>query len=75
MELKEQGNLMINRFEYFYFGHLLPEDSEELISVMRTSDIISYEYWNGLFFQWRELKPASFKERQIHIHDTMLKES
>jgi hypothetical protein len=66
---------MTNKFDYFYFGHFLPEDSEELMSIVRTSDRISYEYWNELFAQWCELKPDSFGERQIHIHDTMLKES
>jgi hypothetical protein len=45
------------------------------MSIVRTSDRISYEYWNELFAQWRALKPDSFGERQIHIHDTMLKES
>jgi hypothetical protein len=66
---------MTSKFDYFYFGHFLPEDSEELMSIVRTSDRVSYEYWNELFAQWRELKPDSFGERQIHIHDTMLKES
>ena len=75
MQLKERRNLMINRLDYFYFGHFLTEDSEELISIVRTSDKISYEYWNELFGQWRELRPDSFGERLIHIHDTMLNES
>jgi hypothetical protein len=66
---------MTEAFEYFYFGHFSPEDSEELISVVRTSDRTTYEYWNELFGQWRFLKSDSFGERQIHIHDTMLKES
>ena len=66
---------MTEEFEYFYFGHFLPEDSEELMSIVRTSDRTTYEYWNELFAQWRVLKPDSFGERQIHIHDTMLKES
>lgn len=66
---------MTEAFEYFYFGNFLPEDSEELISVVRTSDRTTYEYWNELFGQWRVLKSDSFGERQIHIHDTMLKES
>ena len=73
--MKEPRSLMTSEFEYFYFGHFLPEDSEELMSIVRTSDRISYEYWNELFAQWCALKPDSFGERQIHIHDTMLKES
>ena len=66
---------MTNNLEYFYLGHFLPEDSEELISIVRSSDRIKYEYWNELFNQWQELKPNSFGKRQIHIHDTMLKEN
>ncbi len=66
---------MTKEFEYFYFGHFHPEDSEELMSIVRTTDRTFYEYWNELFTQWRELKSDSFGERQIHIHDTMLKES
>jgi hypothetical protein len=73
--MKELRSLMTSEFEYFYFGHFLPEDSEELMSIVRTSDRTSYEYWNELFAQWRELKPDSFGERLIHIHDTLLKES
>jgi hypothetical protein len=73
--MKELNNLMTNNLEYFYLGHFLPEDSEELISIVRSSDRIKYEYWNELFNQWQELKPNSFGKRQIHIHDTMLKEN
>jgi len=66
---------MTSEFEYFYFGHFLPQDSEELMSIVRTNDRISYEYWNELFGIWRELKSDSFGERQINIHDTLLNES
>ena len=63
---------MKNEFDYFYFGHFLPEDTEELMSIVRTKDRISYEYWNELFLEWRQLKSDSFGERQLHIHDTLL---
>jgi len=63
---------MTSEFEYFYFGHFRPEDSEELMSIVRTKDRFSYEYWNELFLEWRELKSDSFGERQLHIHDTLL---
>jgi hypothetical protein len=62
-------------YQYSYIGHFLPEDSEELISIVRTFDFTDYEFWNETLGVWRELKPDSFGERQIHIHDTMLKES
>jgi hypothetical protein len=62
-------------YTYTYMGSFMPEDSDELISIVRTRDRIFYEYWNELFAEWRELKPDSFGERQLHIHDTMLKES
>jgi hypothetical protein len=62
-------------YQYSYIGHFIPEDSEELISIVRTFDFTDYEFWNETLGVWRELKPDSFGERQIHIHDTMLKES
>jgi hypothetical protein len=65
----------MENFTYTYMGSFMPEDSDELLSIVRTSDRIVYEYWNELFTEWRQLKPDSFGERQIHIHDTMLKES
>ena len=60
---------------YRYMGTFLPEDSEELISIVRTTDHKNYEFWNENLGVWRELKPDSFGERQIHIHDTNLEES
>jgi hypothetical protein len=65
----------MSNYTYTYLGSFMPEDSDELISVVRTRDRIFYEYWNELFAEWQELKPDSFGERQLHIHDTMLKES
>jgi hypothetical protein len=62
-------------YQYSYIGHFLPEDSEELISIVRTFDFTNYEFWNETLGVWRELKSDSFGERQIRIHDTMLKES
>ena len=53
----------------------MPEDSEELVSIVRTTDFSDYEYWNETLRQWRQLQDDSFGERLIHIHDTMLKES
>ena len=66
---------MSTEYQYSYIGHFIPEDSEELISIVRTFDFTDYEFWNETLGVWRELKPDSFGERQIHIHDTMLKES
>jgi hypothetical protein len=53
----------------------MPEDSEELVSIVRTINFKQYEYWNETLGVWRTLEHNSFGERQIHIHDTMLKES
>ena len=50
----------MNNYSYTYLGSFMPEDSEELISIVRTRDRIFYEYWNELFGEWRELKPDSF---------------
>ncbi len=66
---------MSTEYQYSYIGHFLPEDSEELISIVRTFDFTDYEFWNETLGVWRELNSDSFGERQIHIHDTMLKES
>jgi hypothetical protein len=66
---------MTSEFEHFHFEHSLPEDSEELMSIVRTSDRISYEYWSELFARWRALRADSVGERQIHIHNTMPKEN
>ena len=63
---------MGNEVEYFYLGHFMPEDSEELISIVRSHDRHRYEYWNELFSQWQELKEDSFGERLFRIHDTRL---
>lgn len=65
----------MNSYRYTYMGSFMPEDADELISIVRTKDRIFYEYWNELFAEWRILKPDSFGERQLHIHDTMLKEN
>jgi hypothetical protein len=65
---------MNSELQYFYLGHFLPEDSEELISIVRTKDRVLYEYWNELFEEWRELKHDSFGERLLHLHDTRLEE-
>jgi hypothetical protein len=53
----------------------MPEDSEELVSIVRTINFKQYEYWNETLGVWRTLEHNSFGERQIHIHDTMLKEN
>ena len=66
---------MRSEYQYSYIGHFLPEDSEELISIVRTFNFTNYEFWNETLGVWRELKPDSFGERQIHIHDTNLEES
>lgn len=66
---------MRSEFEYFHFGDSLPEDSEEPMSIVRTSDRISYEYWGELFDKWCALRAESFGEKQFHILDTMLKEN
>lgn len=60
---------------YRYMGTFLPEDSEELISIVRTHDFEQYEFWNETLGVWRVLKADSFGERQIHIHDTRIEES
>jgi hypothetical protein len=62
-------------FQYRYLGHFLPEDSEELISIVRTFNFSDYEYWNQTLGQWRRLKDDSFGERQMRIHDTRLEAS
>ena len=62
-------------FQYRYLGHFLPEDSEELISIVRTFNFSDYEYWNETLGQWRQLKADSFGERQMRIHDTRLEAS
>jgi hypothetical protein len=66
---------MTSEFEYYHFGDSLPEDSEEPISMVRTSDRISYVCWDELFTKWCALRAESFREKQLHIHDTMLKEN
>jgi hypothetical protein len=65
----------MNNYTYTYMGSFMPEDADELISIVRTRDRIFYEYWNELFAEWRELRPDSFGERQLHIHDTILEEN
>ena len=60
---------MTNEIEYFYLGHFMPEDSEELISIVRSSDRTKYEYWNELFSEWKELKNDSFGERLFTTQD------
>ena len=62
-------------FQYRYLGHFLPEDSEELISIVRTFNFSDYEYWNETLGQWRQLKDDSFGERQMRIHDPRLEAS
>ena len=62
-------------FQYRYLGHFLPEDSEELISIVRTFNFSDYEYWNETLGQWCQLKDDSFGERQMRIHDTRLEAS
>jgi hypothetical protein len=62
-------------YQYSYIGHFLPEDSEELISIVRTFNFTNYEFWNETLGVWRELKSDSFGEHQINIHDTRLEES
>jgi hypothetical protein len=69
------GGIVRSEYQYSYIGHFLPEDSEELISIVRTFNFTNYEFWNETLGVWRELKPDSFSERQIHIHDTNLEES
>ncbi|MDA2963293.1 MAG: hypothetical protein O3A27_06040 [Actinomycetota bacterium] len=66
---------MSSSLKYAYIGHFMPEDSEELVSIVRTTDFNQYEYWNETLGLWRKLHNDSFGQRQIHIHDTMLKES
>jgi hypothetical protein len=53
----------------------MPEDSEELVSIVRTINFKQYEYWNETLGVWRELKSDAFGKRQVHIHDTHLEES
>jgi hypothetical protein len=60
---------------YRYMGTFLPEDSEELISIVRTTDHKNYEFWNETLGLWRELKSDSFGEHQMNIHDTRLVEN
>ena len=62
-------------FQYRYLGHFLPEDSEELISIVLTLNFSDYEYWNETLGQWRQLKDDSFGERQMRINDTRLEAS
>lgn len=59
---------------YRYLGHFEPEDSEELISIARTTDFKSYEYWNSTLGQWRPLQDDSFGNSKIHLHDVRLEE-
>ena len=66
---------MRSEYRYSYIGHFLPEDSEELISIVRTLNFSDYEYWNETLGQWRQLQVDSFGERQMRIHDTRLEAS
>ena len=66
---------MRSEYRYSYIGHFLPEDSEELISIVRTLNFSDYEYWNEALGQWRQLQDDSFGERQMRIHDTRLEAS
>ena len=59
-------------FQYSYIGHFLPEDFEELISIVRTNNFREYDYWNETLGIWQELKEDSFGERQVRFHDTYL---
>ena len=65
---------MSSSFKYAYIGHFMPEDSEELVSIVRTTDFVEYEYWNETLGVWRTLEHNSFGERQMRIHDTHLNE-
>jgi len=64
-----------SEYRYSYIGHFLPEDSEELISIVRTLNFSDYEYWNETLGQWRQLQDDSFGKRQMRIHDTRLEAS
>ncbi len=66
---------MRSEYRYSYIGHFLPEDSEELISIVRTLNFSDYEYWNETLGQWRQLQNDSFGKRQMRIHDTRLEAS
>ena len=52
----------------------MPEDTEELVSIVRTNDFQRYEYWNETLGVWRILQDDSFGERQMRIHKTHLNE-
>ena len=67
--------IVSSEYRYSYIGHFLPEDSEELISIVRTFNFTDYEFWNETLGVWRGLKSDSFGDRQLHIHDTNLEES
>ncbi len=56
-------------------GHFLPEDAEELVSIVRTTDFMNYEYWNETLGVWRVLTDDSFGERHVRLHDVRLEES
>jgi hypothetical protein len=62
-------------FKYSYMGHFLPEDDQELVSIVRTTDFMIYEYWNETLGVWRVLTNDSFGERHVRIHDVRLEES
>jgi hypothetical protein len=62
-------------FRYSYMGHFLPEDVEELVSIVRTTDFMNYEYWNETLGVWRVLADDSFGERHVRLHDVRLEES
>jgi len=61
-------------FKYAYTGRFMPEDTEELVPIVRTMNFAKYEYWNETFGVWRTLEDNSFGERQMRIHDTHLNE-